>query len=470
MLAMCFSTAPTVRTSAVAIPAFERPSAMSPSTSSSRWVSSLQRALGAPAGEELRDDFRVECGAPFRHAANGVDEVLDVEDAILQQVADPAAAGGEQLGRVGVLDVLRDDEDRHLRHGSPQLERGAQALVAEARRQADVDDRDVGLLAARRMDQCVAVGDGVDDREAVVAQQPGEPVAEQREVFGDQDSHGSSARSVVPPSDGLTMSSVPSSASTRRRRPVSPDPAGSAPPRPSSVTSSTSDFGRADDAHLDSRRLAVLGGVRQCFRGDEVGGGLDRRRGTLRHVGRHRDRDRAAIRQRRDRGLEPAVRQHGRVDPARQLAELAQRLLDPGSCLADELTRGIGIRVQLLLGHSEIHAERNQPCLCSVMQVALDAPQFRLLHVDGAGSGRFEILDALLEIFAAREPSPRDDHVTGEDRAQHDDGPDRPERSAARRRPTQDEEHGERRGDAGVDRNVVGHPEARSEPRVVRDV
>ena len=62
-------------------------------------------------------------------------------------------------------------------------------------------------------------GDCVDDLEAVVAQQPREPVAQQREVLGDHHAHGITARTVVGPPPGLVTTSVPSSASTRWRSP-----------------------------------------------------------------------------------------------------------------------------------------------------------------------------------------------------------------------------------------------------------
>ena len=110
----------------------------------------VERAACA-AREELGDHLRVERGAAGGDAAHGADEVVDVHDPVLEQVAEPTAAVGEELGRVRVLDVLRDDEDRSLGCSAAQLESGAQALVAEAGRQADVDDRDVRPLEAHGM-------------------------------------------------------------------------------------------------------------------------------------------------------------------------------------------------------------------------------------------------------------------------------------------------------------------------------
>src|SRR6185437_14177579 len=83
----------------------------------------------------------------------------------------------------------------------------------------------------------------VDDRghhlDVVVAQQTGHPIPEQDVILGDDYSHGSSARIVVGPPRGLVTERRPSSASTRRRRPRRPEPSGSAPPWPSSRTSSS---------------------------------------------------------------------------------------------------------------------------------------------------------------------------------------------------------------------------------------
>ena len=69
--------------------------------------------------------------------------------------------------------------------------------------EADVDDRDVGTFAHDRSHECVAVGDSRDDLEPVVAEQSRESVAQERQVFGDHDPHGITARTVVGPPGGL---------------------------------------------------------------------------------------------------------------------------------------------------------------------------------------------------------------------------------------------------------------------------
>src|SRR4051794_5729103 len=199
----------------------------------------VEHAVLAAAAEELGDRLGVHRRAALRHAPDGVDELAHVGDAVLEQVADAAAAIREQLGRERPLDVLRQDEPRQAGHPRARLQRGADALVGERRRQADVDDAHVGLVAHHGADEPGPVLDRGDDLEAALRQQAGEPVAQQREALGDHDPHGSSACRRVGPPGGLASRIAPSSASMRLRRPVRPLPDGSAPPTPSSATWTT---------------------------------------------------------------------------------------------------------------------------------------------------------------------------------------------------------------------------------------
>ena len=140
-----------------------------------------------------------------------------------------------------------------------------------------------------------AVRDGRDDVEAVVAQQPGQAVAQQREVLGDHNAQGITALIVVGPPAGLTTTSRPSSASTRRASPRRPLPSASAPPAPSSATCTTSAVVDVPHVDLDVSGLRVLPGVRERFGGDEVRRRLDRRRRPARQVDRDGDLQRRAL-------------------------------------------------------------------------------------------------------------------------------------------------------------------------------
>src|SRR5262249_9787638 len=67
-----------------------------------------QRAVVLTLGDELRYHVWVQCRPATRHTLDRVDEVADVHDAVLEQVANAAAALSEQLGGVGRLYVLRN--------------------------------------------------------------------------------------------------------------------------------------------------------------------------------------------------------------------------------------------------------------------------------------------------------------------------------------------------------------------------
>ena len=243
------------------------------------------------------------------------------------------------------------------------------------------------------MDERVGVVDRRDDLEAVRLEQAHHPVAQEREVLGDHDPHGSSTRTIVGPPRGLVTASVPSSASTRRRSPVRPPPAGSAPPRPSSSISTASASPRratATATRLAPECLAAFASASATtkYAADSTAGGE-----PLVELDRDRHGQRAPVGERRERGAEPAVGEHRRVDPAREVAQLLERLADADARLGDELLRALGVGRELLLGEAEAHPERDEPGLRAVVEVALDPPQLGVLRVDGAGARRLEHVD-----------------------------------------------------------------------------
>jgi len=105
MFATCFSTAPIVNTSC---------DAMAVRTALGHQAEHLglpgrelfQRAVRLLAGEELPHDLRVERGAAAGDSAHGADEVVDLHDPVLEQVADAALASRKKLRRISLLDVL----------------------------------------------------------------------------------------------------------------------------------------------------------------------------------------------------------------------------------------------------------------------------------------------------------------------------------------------------------------------------
>ena len=84
MLGTCFSTVPSVTYSACAIPAFERPFAISAGTSPSRGVRSSSGSLTS-GGDELLHEGRVDDRCAFDDSLERFDELVHVGHATLQQ-------------------------------------------------------------------------------------------------------------------------------------------------------------------------------------------------------------------------------------------------------------------------------------------------------------------------------------------------------------------------------------------------
>ena len=187
MLVTCFSTARSVTKSRSAIAWFDRPSAISSSTSRSRGGQLLERVVGALPTHELADDGGVERRAAVGHAAHGRAELLEIGDAVLEQVADALGARLEERHRVPGLDVLREQE--HADRGMPlaDLAGGPKALVRVRRRHADVDDRDVGLVHRDVAEQVLRVARLRDDLEPRFLEQPRHAFPEEDRVVGDDD-------------------------------------------------------------------------------------------------------------------------------------------------------------------------------------------------------------------------------------------------------------------------------------------
>ena len=109
MLRTCFSTVPSVTQSRCAIPVFDRPSAISASTSCSRAVH-RERVVAPTSRHQLLYECRIHHRRALGDTLQRLDEVRDVGYPALEQIAD-AAPAGQQLHRVLDVDVGREHDD-----------------------------------------------------------------------------------------------------------------------------------------------------------------------------------------------------------------------------------------------------------------------------------------------------------------------------------------------------------------------
>lgn len=206
-----------------------------------------RREPGALRAHQLADHLRVQRRSARGHALQRRHELRYVPHPVLQQVADPGGAAGQQSGGVGRLDVLREHQDPGAGMVRAQGYRRPQSFVGVRRGHPDVHDRRVGSVFRYGGQQRRAVPDGVAHGMAVVGEQPGQALSQDGGVLRDHDPHvrhasiGSSAVTTVGPPGGLETRNAPSTTVTRSFSPVRPEPrAASAPPTPSSATLRTS--------------------------------------------------------------------------------------------------------------------------------------------------------------------------------------------------------------------------------------
>ena len=191
---------------------------------------------------------------------------------------------------------------------------------------------------------------------------------------------GRTACSRVPRPSGLSIVSVPPKAETRSASPSSPPPVvRQAPPQPSSPDVDRDRVDVLAHAHGRRRRARVLGGVRECLGDEVVGACLE-----LGVEARDRDIDldrQHAVEPRHellDGRAEALVGEHGRVEAARELADLAdgerELLLGP----LEKLRRAVAAARH----PSGCDAERlegdDQPLLRAVVEVPLEPPPLRI--------------------------------------------------------------------------------------------
>ena len=96
--------------------------------------------------------------------------------------------------------------------------------------------------------------------------------------------------------------------------------------------------------------------------------------------------------QRVDGRAQPAVAQHGGMDPARQVAQLGQPAVELTAHALELLGKSVDVAAGLRPRRgSEQHRRRHEPLLRAVVEVALDSPPSIVGSLDDAGAGGPEL-------------------------------------------------------------------------------
>ncbi len=148
----------------------------------------VERDPGPAPADELGDHLRIDHGPALGNPSDRVGKVVEVVDAVLQQVADTAGAVGNQPQGEGRFHVLRQDEDADggAVLGANRLGR-SETLVGVGRWHSDVDDRDVGMMIPDRREELSRVAGLCDDLEAGFHEQPGDSFPEKDGIVREND-------------------------------------------------------------------------------------------------------------------------------------------------------------------------------------------------------------------------------------------------------------------------------------------
>ncbi len=128
----------------------------------------------------------------------GIQERPHIPHPLLQQIPDSGRLLPDQLTRVGRLDVLGEHQHPQRRLAFARLDRRQDPLIAERRREANIDDREVRFMSGYRPQQPGPVLHLGDHLDVVLPQQRHQTLSQQREVLGDHYPHGNLTSTVVP--------------------------------------------------------------------------------------------------------------------------------------------------------------------------------------------------------------------------------------------------------------------------------
>ena len=371
-----------VTNSAAAIARLDRPSATRASTSRSRSVSSAsgssRRRRPNSRATIVGSITRLALGDP----AQRVDEHRDVEDALLEQVADALGVLLEQPQRVARLDVLGEHQHADVGVLGADPLRRDQALVGVGRRHPDVDDR--GVRAARAGPAAAALG---------VAAWPttSTPASVSRRAMPSRVSMTSSAIDYAHGISARRSSSAPTSSAAAERA----DAVGESrePPVRAAPSSATSTTSRRRVATRDrrrasrrARRVPIASATTMYAAVSTAGGSAPAALAEL-------DRQRRVVGERRERSAEPGLGRASRGG-CRARARATRRARPLLAAGRGEQRRQLGVARRPRAARAGVERRGEQPLLRAVVEVALEPPPLGVAGLDDARARSPQVLRA----------------------------------------------------------------------------
>ena len=147
----------------------------------------LECVVDVSRADELLNEGGIDDRAAAADPCHGVEEVVELADAALQEVTAPAA-GCEQRHRLGDFDVGREDQDRRVGEFLADHPRSLQTLRPMIWRHANVHDRQIRPELAHESHQLRSVTGLADDLVPAALEQAREALPHQHVILSDDDS------------------------------------------------------------------------------------------------------------------------------------------------------------------------------------------------------------------------------------------------------------------------------------------
>jgi hypothetical protein len=115
--------------------------------------------------------------------------------------------------------------------------------------------------------------------------------------------------------------------------------------------------------HADLARSRVLRDVGECFRDEEVGGGLDRRVDSARDRDAHLHRQWGSLRERGERRFKAAFGEDGGVNAAGQISQFPEAAFELVWRSGQHRSRSLEVRLELSVQRAQLKRGRYEPLL-----------------------------------------------------------------------------------------------------------
>jgi hypothetical protein len=111
----------------------------------------FERVRPQRSADQVDDELGIENDPSFADSLEGIEQLVDVGDGVLEQVADTGRSRLEELDYLARFDVAREEQDSHAGKAVPDLDGRVDAFLRLCRRHVNIDDRNIRRVSFHRL-------------------------------------------------------------------------------------------------------------------------------------------------------------------------------------------------------------------------------------------------------------------------------------------------------------------------------